>query len=55
MNFSPTFSVLFAKYLLFRRWDGIDRGTGFERLLFENESKKIAQKEEAYLWSVADM
>jgi len=37
------------------RWDGTDRSNGFEKLYFQNESKKAALKEEAYLWSVADM
>jgi len=37
------------------RWDGIDRGNGFEQQLFALQSKRVALKDEAYLWSVEDM
>jgi len=37
------------------RWDGEDRSNGFEKMHFEQQSKRFALKEEAYLWSVADM
>jgi len=37
------------------RWDGVDRSNGFERKLFELESKKVAMKEVSYKWSVEDM
>ena len=37
------------------RWDGIDRGNGFEDRLLEALHSKGRKKEEAYKWSAADM
>ena len=37
------------------RWDGIDRGNGFEDRLLGSLHSKGREKEEAYKWSSADM
>ena len=37
------------------RWDGIDRGNGFEDRLLGSLHSKGRKKEEAYKWSSADM
>jgi pre-mRNA-splicing factor CWC26 len=37
------------------RWDGIDRGNGFEDKVLEMLHSKGRKKEEAYKWSSADM
>ncbi len=37
------------------RWDGIDRGNGFEDRVLETLHSKGRKKEEAYKWSAADM
>ena len=37
------------------RWDGIDRGNGFEDKVLEMTHSKGRMKEEAYKWSSADM
>jgi pre-mRNA-splicing factor CWC26 len=37
------------------RWDGIDRGNGFEDRVLEMLHSKGRKKEEAYKWSAADM
>lgn len=37
------------------RWDGIDRGNGFEDRLLTSLHSKGREKEEAYKWSSADM
>jgi pre-mRNA-splicing factor CWC26 len=37
------------------RWDGIDRGNGFEDKVLEALHSKGRKKEEAYKWSSADM
>jgi pre-mRNA-splicing factor CWC26 len=37
------------------RWDGIDRGNGFEDRVLEALHSKGRKKEEAYRWSAADM
>ena len=37
------------------RWDGIDRGNGFEDRVLEMLHSKGRKREEAYRWSAADM
>ncbi|EED95493.1 hypothetical protein THAPSDRAFT_261566, partial [Thalassiosira pseudonana CCMP1335] len=37
------------------RWDGIDRGNGFEDKVLETLHSKRRKKEDAYKWSAADM
>jgi pre-mRNA-splicing factor CWC26 len=37
------------------RWDGIDRGNGFEDKVLETLHSKGRKKEDAYKWSAADM
>ena len=37
------------------RWDGTDRGNGFEDKVLEALHSKGRKKEEAYKWSAADM
>uniref|UniRef100_A0A7S3PN01 BUD13 homolog n=1 Tax=Aplanochytrium stocchinoi TaxID=215587 RepID=A0A7S3PN01_9STRA len=37
------------------RWDGIDRGSGFEKKYLEAQNTKKADSEERYKWSVSDM
>ena len=37
------------------RWDGIDRGNGFEDRVLEMLHGKGRKREEAYRWSAADM
>ena len=37
------------------RWDGEDRGNGFEKRLLLKRSSDKANSEAKYMWSVADM
>ena len=37
------------------RWDGIDRGNGFEDKVLALKYSSAQNKENAYKWSVADM
>ena len=37
------------------RWDGIDRGNGFEDKVLERRAGRNTKKEEAYKWSSSDM
>ncbi|CED83729.1 Uncharacterized conserved protein [Phaffia rhodozyma] len=37
------------------RWDGVDRGTGFETKYFQAQNSKKRRETEAYAWSVDDM
>ena len=37
------------------RWDGEDRGNGFEKRLLLQRSSSVANAEAKYKWSVADM
>ena len=37
------------------RWDGVDRGNGFEREWFERRNLKVAREKEAYAWASEDM
>lgn len=37
------------------RWDGVDRGNGFEDKLLSQRNQMHHQKEVAYRWSTADM
>ncbi|KIM39794.1 hypothetical protein M413DRAFT_446720 [Hebeloma cylindrosporum] len=37
------------------RWDGVDRGNGFEKKLFESKNAKRRIVAESYQWSVDDM
>lgn len=37
------------------RWDGVDRGTGFEKLLFERKSALARREQEARAWGQSDM
>ncbi|TPX45518.1 hypothetical protein SeLEV6574_g03821 [Synchytrium endobioticum] len=37
------------------RWDGVDRGNGFESKMFLSKNTKVARADAAYQWSTEDM
>jgi pre-mRNA-splicing factor CWC26 len=38
-----------------RHWDGVDRGTGFEKQMFEMQAVRRHKEHQAGLWAMEDM
>ncbi len=38
-----------------RRWDGVDRGTGWETRLAKARNEREASKNDSYKWATEDM